>query len=158
MTKLYIAYGSNLNLGQMANRCPDAKVVGSSEIKDYKLTFRGPDNWCYATVESCKGRSVPILVWQITENDEKELDVYEDWPDLYRKEIMEVIVNNETVTGMVYIMNEGRHLNKPSDKYYLTILEGYKSAGFDVEYLRRAVENSFENDDVNWIRDFYELI
>ncbi len=158
MTKLYIAYGSNLNLEQMANRCPGAKVVGASEIKDYKLTFRGPDNGCYATVEPCNGGSVPILVWKITEIEEKELDIYEDWPNLYRKEIMEVIVNNETVTGMVYIMNEGRPLNKPSDKYYSTILDGYKSAGFDVEYLRRAVENSFENDDVNWIRDFYELI
>lgn len=158
MTKLYIAYGSNLNLEQMANRCPGAKVVGASEIKDYKLTFRGPDNHCFATVEPCRGGSVPILVWQISEKDEKELDVYEDWPNLYRKETMEVIVNKEKVTGMIYIMNEGRPLNKPSDKYYSTILEGYKSAGFDVEYLRIAMENSSKNDDVNWIRYFYELI
>ena len=28
--KLYIAYGSNLNLPQMAGRCPTAKVVGAS--------------------------------------------------------------------------------------------------------------------------------
>ena len=37
----YIAYGSNLNRGQMALRCPDAKVVGTGEIKDYELLFRG---------------------------------------------------------------------------------------------------------------------
>ena len=36
----YIAYGSNLNRGQMALRCPDAKVVGTGEIKDYELLFR----------------------------------------------------------------------------------------------------------------------
>jgi len=30
--KLYIAYGSNLNLTQMAKRCPTAKVLGASEI------------------------------------------------------------------------------------------------------------------------------
>lgn len=30
----YIAYGSNLNRGQMALRCPDAKVVGTGEIKE----------------------------------------------------------------------------------------------------------------------------
>ena len=34
----YIAYGSNLNRGQMALRCPDAKVVGTGEIKDYELS------------------------------------------------------------------------------------------------------------------------
>ena len=37
----YIAYGSNLNLKQMAMRCPTAKVVGRAMLKDYQLTFRG---------------------------------------------------------------------------------------------------------------------
>ena len=41
MDNLYIAYGSNLHLDKMAKRCPSAKIVGTSEIKDYKLTFRG---------------------------------------------------------------------------------------------------------------------
>ncbi len=44
--RLYIAYGSNLNLPQMGRRCPTAKVVGTSEIKNYELLFRG-----VATVE-----------------------------------------------------------------------------------------------------------
>ena len=39
--QLYIAYGSNINLEQMAYRCPHSKVVGTSEIKDYELEFRG---------------------------------------------------------------------------------------------------------------------
>ena len=34
--QLYIAYGSNINLEQMAFRCPNSKVVGTSEIKDFK--------------------------------------------------------------------------------------------------------------------------
>ena len=38
--KLYIAYGSNLNLPQMANRCPTAEVVGTSEVKGYELLFK----------------------------------------------------------------------------------------------------------------------
>ena len=39
--QLYIAYGSNINLDQMAYRCPHSKVVGTSEIKGYELEFRG---------------------------------------------------------------------------------------------------------------------
>lgn len=35
MKKYYIAYGSNLNVKQMKFRCPGAKVVGTSVIKDY---------------------------------------------------------------------------------------------------------------------------
>ena len=49
--KLYIAYGSNLNLPQMAKRCPTAKVVGTSEIKDYALVFRGGGHGAVATIE-----------------------------------------------------------------------------------------------------------
>lgn len=144
MSRLYIAYGSNLHLDKMEKRCPGAKVVGTSEIKDYKLTFRGEGERVFATVEPCIGESVPILVWEITPEDEKELDIYEEWPDLYRKEIMEVVIDEKIVNAMIYIMNEGRPLNQPSNEYYSTILEGYKSAGFDVEYLNRAVEKSFE--------------
>lgn len=149
MNNLYIAYGSNLHLDKMTKRCPGAKIAGTSEIKDYKLTFRGERERVFATVESCIGGSVPILVWEITPEDEKELDIYEEWPDLYRKEMMEVIVDENTVNAMIYIMNEGRPLNQPSNEYYSTILEGYNGAGFDVEYLNRAVENSFEEDYFN---------
>ena len=39
--KKYIAYGSNLNLEQMARRCPTAKVIGAGEIRDHELLFRG---------------------------------------------------------------------------------------------------------------------
>lgn len=149
MDNLYIAYGSNLHLDKMAKRCPSAKIVGTSEIKDYKLTFRGEGDRSFATVEPCIGESVPILVWKITADGEKELDIYEEWPDLYRKETMEIIVDEKTVNAIIYIMNEGRPLNQPSREYYSTILEGYKSAGFDVEYLDRAVDNSIERDVIN---------
>ena len=47
---LYIAYGSNLNLPQMAFRCPTAKVVGASEIESCELLFRGNRRGVVATV------------------------------------------------------------------------------------------------------------
>lgn len=39
--RLYIAYGSNINLEQMANRCPNSKVIGKEILKGYELEFRG---------------------------------------------------------------------------------------------------------------------
>ena len=47
----YIAYGSNLNRAQMALRCSDAKVVGTGEIKDYELLFRGNRGGSYGGAE-----------------------------------------------------------------------------------------------------------
>ena len=35
--RLYIAYGSNINLEQMANRCPNSKVIGKEMLKGYEL-------------------------------------------------------------------------------------------------------------------------
>ena len=145
--KLYLAYCSNLNLEQMANRCPTAKVVGNSKINGYRLLFRGAHAGAVATIEPFKGESVPVLAWEITPADEAALDRYEGWPFLYRKETIKVRLNGKTVQAMVYIMNEGRPLGQPSCYYYSTILDGYKSAGFDVEILRKAVADSFEEDD-----------
>lgn len=78
-TKIYIAYGSNMNLRQMAHRCTTAKVIGTSELTDYQLLFRGARHGAVATVEPCEGYSVPVVVWEITTNDEVALDRYEGW-------------------------------------------------------------------------------
>lgn len=142
--KLYVAYGSNLHLGQMRHRCPDAKVYGTGVLKNYSLTFWG--NWNrngVATVLPGAGTDVPVAVWEISAADEKNLDVYEGWPHLYRKEDIEVTMEDgSVVTGMVYIMNEGRMRPcLPSDGYYNTIATGYKSFGFDLEFLKQARTN-----------------
>jgi len=140
--KLYAAYGSNLNRAQMPDRCPTAKVVGVGAIDDFRLLFRGSRESVVATVEPCWGGSVPVLVWEITAEDEAALDRYEGWPFLYRKESIAVTLDGQIVTAMVYILNVGRPLGQPSCYYYSIILEGYKAAGFDVKVLQRATVDS----------------
>lgn len=148
--KLYVAYGSNLNLPQMAKRCPTAKVVGTRKMKNFRLLFRGHPEGAVATVEPYKGGIVPVLVWEITEADEIALDRYEGWPYLYRKETVKIKLSGKTVEAMVYIMNEGRPLGQPNHYYYTTILEGYKSQGFDVEILHSAMDDSIETEEVRY--------
>ena len=143
--KLYIAYGSNLNLPQMERRCPGAVVIGEAALQDYRLLFRGAHGGAVATIEPCAGESVPVLVWRITPPDEAALDRYEGWPILYRKETVRIKLGGRTVKAMVYIMNEGRPLGLPSPYYYSTILEGYKTAEFDPDLLVKATENSVGN-------------
>lgn len=139
---LYIAYGSNLNLPQMAFRCPTAKVIGTSEIKDYELLFRGGRRGAVATVEPLKDSSVPVLLWKLKDHDLQALDHYEGYPSFYRKEILPVELKGKAVPAMIYIMNDGHPFGAPSDYYLNTILEGYHSAGFDTDFLDRAVEKS----------------
>jgi len=135
---LYAAYGSNLNLTQMRYRCPYATVIGAGELRDFRLLFRGYDGNAVATVEPRKRSSVPVLLWEITPRDEEELDRYEGWPHLYRKEIVPIHYGDKPVEAMAYIMNDGKPLGAPS-KYYLdVILEGYASAGFDSKKLLQS--------------------
>jgi gamma-glutamylcyclotransferase (GGCT)/AIG2-like uncharacterized protein YtfP len=141
-TKLYAAYGSNLNLEQMAYRCPHAKVVGKSEIKDYELIFRGWKETAVATIEPKVGNSVPILVWEITEFNEAALDRYEGFPRLYRKENLTVDLDGKPTEVMVYIMNNGYPVELPSCEYFSTIRHGYNSAEFDLDFLNEALKES----------------
>jgi len=139
---LYIAYGSNLNMGQMASRCPTAKVVGKAKLQGYELLFRGGNGGAVATVEKKAGSSLPVLIWQLTPADETALDRYEGYPYLYRKETVKVRLGKQWCEVMVYIMNDGRSLGKPSRYYYEVILQGYMSAGFDPAILKQAVASS----------------
>lgn len=77
MKKYYIAYGSNLNVKQMKFRCPGAKVISTSVIKDYQLLYKGSKTGSYLTIEKKKGGMVPVAVWEVTADDEKRLDAYE---------------------------------------------------------------------------------
>ena len=139
---LYIAYGSNLNLPQMEYRCPTAKVAGVGEIRDYELLFRGGRRGAVATVEPLKGSSVPVLLWKIRPADEQSLDRYEGYPHFYHKEVLPVELDGKAQPAMVYIMNDGHPLGAPSDYYLQTIADGYKTAGFDTDFLVGAVEKS----------------
>ena len=143
--RLYIAYGSNLNLEQMAHRCPTAEVVGASTLRGWRLWFRGGNGGAVATVERERGFEVPVLVWRIQPQDEAALDRYEGWPHLYRKETLRLTVNKKRVYAMVYIMNADRHpYGVPSADYFDTIHEGYASADFDTGILYDALKHSGE--------------
>jgi len=140
--KIYLAYGSNLNLGQMEQRCPYAVPLGVAALPDYQLLFRGGGRSnAVATIEPFVGGTVPVLLWEITPRDEEALDRYEGWPHLYRKETVTVELDGKPVEAMVYLMNGGR-LGEPSSYYLNAIREGYESAGFDTAALDQAVDIS----------------
>lgn len=137
-TKIYLAYGSNLNLKQMKYRCPSAKVLGTTTLDGYELLFRGYHESAVATVEPKEGSSVPVLLWRTTAMDEFALDRYEGFPTLYRKENIKVPFKGKEVEAYIYIMNDGRPINSPGCGYYSTIRDGYIDCGFDIEFLKQS--------------------
>ena len=151
MKRYYLAYGSNLNVWQMALRCPTAKAVGTAVIKDYELLFKGSKTGSYLTIEPKLGAEVPVAVWSVEPKDEFSLDRYEGYPTFYYKTELELPVTftksgkTEVRTAFVYIMHENRPIGLPSVTYIRTCLEGYRSFGFDERILLRALDNSRRN-------------
>lgn len=131
---LYFAYGSNMNLDQMAFRSPDAEVVGVVRLDDHRLTFCGSGYAGVATILPQSGSHVDGVLWNISEADERHLDFYEGYPRLYGKEPIEVTDSSgQKMTVMVYTMNAPyKECPAPPSKAYLQgIVEGCRQNGID---------------------------
>lgn len=140
MTKLYMAYGSNLNMANMSSRCPDAKHLGSMYIPKWKLVFRHVAD-IVPTYD--KDDLLPVGLWEITKDCEKALDFYEGYPNLYGK----IKVNNI----MTYKMNNNKNILPPSSSYFHTILEGYTNFDLNPSHLYDALGWShYKSDKHEW--------
>ena len=141
--RLYVAYGSNLNLYQMKFRCPTAKLIGTGIVKDHELQFKGRSDCAFATIAPSEGNAVPVAVWELKESDEKSLDRYEGFPSHYfKQEIPVEMKNSTTINGMVYIMNLRQNFGVPSDTYVHTVSEGCRSCRLDMSVLKDAIRQS----------------
>ena len=130
---LYFAYGSNLNLFQMKRRCKDSVFLKKYELKGYKLNFRS--KYRAADIEKSKKSIVPGALFEISKSDEKKLDVYEDFPILYKK--LYFTYYNKTV--MTYIMVKKTEFRYPTERYLNVVKQGYKDCKLNFNYLTRAL-------------------
>ena len=146
MKRYYIAYGSNLNVGQMKYRCPKAKIVGTAVLENNTLYFRGSKTGSYLTIEPEIGASVPVAIWEITPTDELSLDRYEGYPTFYYKYNYTLDVTSldkkkvEKLDCFAYIMRTDAPVGLPTLQYVQTCLEGYRTFGFDEKILINTVE------------------
>ena len=132
---LYFAYGSNLNHVQMKRRCKDSIFLKKINLKDFKLTFRS--KYRAADIEKKKNSTVPGALYEISKNDEKKLDIYEDYPILYKKYYFDYY--NKKV--MTYIMSEKTPFRYPTTKYLNVVQEGYKDCKLEQKFLKKALIN-----------------
>ena len=130
----YFAYGSNLNHIQMKMRCKDSLFLKKINLNDFRLTFRS--NFKAADIEPKKNSIVQGGLYIISKSDEKKLDIYEDFPNLYKKHYF--IYKDEQV--MTYVMVNKTKFRFPSEKYLNIIKQGYKDCGLEMKYLIKALK------------------
>lgn len=145
MGKLYVAYGSNLHLAQMAARCPSARVYAKGVLNNWALVYRGAKTNSHATIIRKQGFTVPVLVWEIQPRDEYRLDIYEGYPNYYFKKNIMVDIDGIKKKAMVYIMDERQLPGRPSVNYIETIRQGYTDNDMDISIFEKSLEvNSIE--------------
>lgn len=141
--KVYAAYGSNMNVEQMQKRCPKATVLGNGELLGYKLTFRGEDVG-YANVEASANGHVPVVLWAITQECEVALDQYEEYPTLYKKEVVTIVTVDGEREVMLYMMTKPYEDMPalPQEYYFEIIRQGYQDHEISTTPLFKALENT----------------
>jgi len=129
---LYFAFGSNLNQKQMKKRCKDSKYIGCYSLKNYKLVFR---NYFLgggvADIQKNKNSTVLGAIYKISKKDEKELDVYEDFPKTYIKKYFKLLGKKV----MFYYMPKKTMHVPPSKRYINLIIQGYKDCGYKNNFI-----------------------
>ena len=129
----YFAYGSNLHHLQMKRRCPNCRFIKKIILHNYSLTFRS--KYGAADIEKKMGKKVYGALYLISKIDEKKLDVYEEYPTLYKKMFFKY--GNKKV--MTYIMLKKTKLVPPTTRYLNVIKQGYKDCKLNIKSLNDSL-------------------
>ena len=137
---LYFAYGSNMDGGQMARRCPKSIFAGTATLKDHEFEL---DSSGAATVVARPGSVVHGALWLIAESDERAMDRYEGVASgCYRKEVMPVEGDAcGSVFALAYVSNRDMHDGVTYRTGYMdAIIESARRLGFDAKYVEHLEE------------------
>ena len=132
--QLYFAYGSNLHHAQMRRRCPKCRFIKKHILHGYQLTFRS--KYGAADIERRVGKKVYGALYVISRTAERRLDLYEEYPTLYKK--IYFIFRRKKV--MTYTMPKKTKLVPPTARYLNVIKQGYKDCKLNIKSLQIALQ------------------
>ena len=119
----------------MKRRCKDSFFIKKINLKGFKLTFRS--KYRAADIEPKKNSFVPGGLFEISKSDEKKLDIYEDFPILYKKYYFYYYGKKV----MTYTMVQKTSFKFPTDRYFNIVKKGYKDCGIDNRILFKALKS-----------------
>ena len=120
----------------MKRRCKDSIFIKKINLKNFTLTFRS--KYRAADIEPKKNSFVQGGLFEISKSDEKKLDIYEDFPVLYKKYYF--LYNRKRV--MTYTMVKKTLFMFPTERYLNIVKKGYKDCELDLKYLKKALKKN----------------
>ena len=119
----------------MKRRCKDSVFLKKINLKEFRLTFRS--KYRAADIEPKKNSLVAGGLFRISKSDEKKLDVYEDYPILYKKYYFYYYGKKV----MTYTMVKKTSFKFPTERYLNVVKKGYKDCKLDLAVLKKALLN-----------------
>jgi gamma-glutamylcyclotransferase (GGCT)/AIG2-like uncharacterized protein YtfP len=121
---LYFAYGSNMDVGAMARRCPRSKALGLARLERHRLAVMR-EGWLTAVRDS--HGAIHGVLWELALSDIAALDRHEDLSKgLYTKETQPVIAERGPKRAIVYFgANSGPGVLRPA--YIAEVLAAARS-------------------------------
>ncbi len=136
--ELYAAYGSNMSPAQMAERCPHSPRQGTGWLEGWRLTFGGEDiGWegALATVVEDSGERVFVVLYELSESDERVLDRWDGVTiGYYSKLRVRVSTLDGDVLAWLYVLNDYEG-GLPSARYLGIMADAAEIAGAPPDYV-----------------------
>jgi gamma-glutamylcyclotransferase (GGCT)/AIG2-like uncharacterized protein YtfP len=142
------AYGSNMDLDQMTQRCPSARFFSVARLADHRLAFtRFSTNRQSGVADAvpAPGHEVWGVVYEITPQDLERLDRFEGYrpnrlphENAYNRDERELqLADREIGTSrvMVYLATRQANASLPNQEYKRLIVSGARHWGLPAHYL-----------------------
>ena len=117
----------------MKKSCPNCTFIKKIVLHNYNLTFRS--KYGVADIEKKRGKKVHGALYIISKFAEKRLDVYEEYPTLYKK----MYFRHQEKKVMTYVMTKKSKLVPPTTRYINIIKQGYKDCNINIKSLSDAL-------------------
>ena len=131
---MYFAYGSNMCIRQMNERCPNNSKIGIAQLSGYRwiISTRG-----YANVVKSSNDDVWGVIYEISIQDEAKLDGYEGVSTkCYLKENLDILIDRGIKNCLTYV-DPITEIGIPSYTYSNTINEGILDSKLPEEYVEK---------------------
>ena len=134
MNAPYFAYGSNMNLEQMADRCPGAKMLGVARKPGWRFIINGRG---YVTALDDPSAEVLGCLWELTDEHWKSLDRYEGVAGGYyhRVDCELTLIDSEKVVEAIAYRASDETTGVPSGAYADAVIQGAREIGLPSAYL-----------------------
>ncbi|WP_436094496.1 gamma-glutamylcyclotransferase family protein [Bosea sp. LjRoot237] len=129
---LYFAYGLNMDVAGMAQRCPRSKALGLARLPRHRFIVTTDG---YASVIRDPRESVHGVLWDCALGDIRTLDKFEELASgLYVKINQPVIVEGGAKRALIYVGRSG-DIGRPRPGYLESIITSARSWGLPETYL-----------------------